>query len=435
MLKKLWHLDAWSKATIFILTGALFLGKASVYVMLAFGGLLILSPRALWDPWYSALTRRRDELNPIGWPLLVSLLYGIATLIHGVLEGYAVKTAFQVLLFNISPFFLFLGIWTGFRYPGTLRTYFRGMAWFITIYSPLYFLVISKTPLGRGEYAVLGPPGTGSLILLGLLGWETYLAKFWAPIIILVALTIATQERADWLGFGLALMVWGKLTKQMNRVFSVVMVLVTILVIAALMDLRMPGLPGRWGELSARGTLARMAGAVSADLAMKFEDNRGDASFYYGTVHWRKKWWAGIREEVSKDPMTMTFGLGYGYPLSKLSGNSGTMQEGTRSPHNIFYFNLAYSGLVGFAIFVWLEIGLGRILFRVYQVTGQVWGFAYWVYSMIGAFFGNYLESPLAIGFYLLIGLGIGPMLLQLELNKHPEYSELEEHSHVAEMA
>ncbi len=428
MLRKLWGLDAWTKVALFLLFGSMFLGKSSAYVALAFGGLLLLSPRLLWDRWYNALTRRQDGLSEIGWPLLISLIYGFGQLIYGILLGYSVLTAFQILLFNICPVYLFLGIWVGFRHPGMVRAYIRYMAWYAVIYTPLYFLFLSKLSIATGDsdsgYAILGNPGSGSILLLGLLAYEPNLLKFWVPVLVLTGLTIANQERADWLGLGLALMLWGKLSKRMGRVFSVLGVLAAILLIAALIDLKLPPLAGRGGELSARGTLGRMAGSFSPDLAAEVSGSRGDAAMYYGTVIWRKHWWAAIREEVSKDPLTLTFGMGYGYPLAHLAGKD-VEHQGTRSPHSIFYFTLAYSGVVGVVIFFWLEICLIRLLYRVYMVTGQIFGLAYFVYSFAGAFFGNFLETPAGIDFYLLLGLCIGPMFLQLELEKRAEYSEL----------
>jgi hypothetical protein len=432
--KKLLALDAWTKVTLFMLYGSLMMGKASVYVALLFGGLLLLSPRVLWDRWFNSLTKRNNLLTGISWPLLVSLLYGFAQVIYGLLLGYSPKTTFQILLFNIAPVYLFLGMYVGFRHPGTVRSYYRFMAWYVCIYAPLYFLILRKFVGGGGAdaddsgFTLIGTPGSGSPQLIGLLAWEPHLAPFWAPILVLVCLTIALQERADWLGLGLAMMVWGYFTKKLGRIFAIFGVLVAILAIAALIDLKLPAMPGRGGELSARGTIARMAGSISPDLAQQMEDNRNDANFYYGTVYWRKKWWAGIREEVSKSTTSMIFGLGYGYPLAKLTGNAGTVQEGTRSPHSIFYFNLAYSGILGVTIFFWFQFCLMRLLYRVYRITGQMWGLAYWIYNFVGAFFGNFLESPASIPYYLLLGLAIGPMLLQLEMEKHPEYYELPEH-------
>jgi len=430
MLRRLLRLDGWTKVVLFILVGSGFLGKASAYVALGLGGLLLLSPRLLWDPWYNAMTRRHDVLNEIGWPLLVSLIYGFGQLIYGISLGYSVVTALQILIFNICPVYLFLGMWVGARHPGTVRSYIRYMAWYTAIYTPLYFLFLHKLSIAGGgdadgSYAILGNPGTGSVVLLGLLAYEPNLLAFWIPILVLTGLTIANQERADWLGLGLALMLWGKLTKNIGRVFSLVGILAMILLVAALIDLKLPPIPGRGGELSARGTLGRMAGSISPELAAEISGERADAAFYYGTVYWRKRWWAGIRDEVSRSPMTMTFGLGYGYPLAKLSGNQGTVEEGTRSPHNIFYFALAYSGVIGVVIFFWFEICLTRLLYRSYKVTGQTFGLAYFIYSISGAFFGNFLETPAAIVFYLVLGLCIGPMFPELELQKRGEYSEL----------
>ena len=77
MLKKFLSFDNWTKLVVFYLWCSQFLGKASVYVGLALGGLLIFSTRVLWDRWYLALTRGSDPLNRVAWALLVSLLYGM----------------------------------------------------------------------------------------------------------------------------------------------------------------------------------------------------------------------------------------------------------------------------------------------------------------------------------------------------------------------
>jgi hypothetical protein len=426
MFRKLLALDGWTKVVVFLLVGAIFLGKAAAYVSLACGGLLLFSPRLLWDRWYLALTRRQDPLNGLAWPLLISLLYGFGQLIYGILLGYRVQTAFQILIFNINPVYMFLGIWVGYLHPGIVRTYIRYCAWYTVIYTPVYFLFLSKLKSGDqdGNLSSLGGPGTGSVLLLGLLAYEPDLAKFWLPILVLSCLTIANQERADWLGLGLALMVWGKLSGKISRVFVVLGTITVVLVVAALIDLRLPAIPGRGGELSARETVARMAGSISPSLAEDVGGTRGNAQFYYGTVTWRKHWWANIRSEVSKDPTTLIFGLGYGYPLAKLTYNPGTVLQGTRSPHNIFYFALAYSGLVGVAIFFWLEFAVIRLSYGVYKVTGQIYALAFFVYSITNAFFGNYIETPYAIPIYLVLGLCMGPMFLQMDIDSQAALAE-----------
>jgi hypothetical protein len=437
MLKKFLSLDIWCKLVVLYLWGSLFLGKVSAYIGLAMGVAFLFSARVLWDRWYLALTRRRDPLNGVAWALMVSMIYGIAQVIHGVLLGYPLFTALQILVFNVCPIYLFFGIWVGFRHPGTARKYIRFMAWLTVLYTPIYFLFLSKVNLtltgilpGSG-LDVLASPGSGTVPLLGLLTMEPLLARFWLPIVVLVCLTIANQERADWVGLGLCLLVWGKLSKQMGRILAIVGCIAGVLAIAALVDLKLPPIPGRGGELSARGTIARMAGAISPELAADVGGGAANARFYYGTVYWREHWWAAIRSEVSKDPKTMTFGLGYGYPLARLAGRE-VEKEGTRSPHSVFYFTYAYSGLVGFAIFCWLAVRIMLLLWQTYRVTGISFGIIYFLYSLIGAFFGNLIETPqAALPLYLVLGLLIGPMFLQGD----PVYSAEEPMpAHVAEL-
>lgn len=421
MLKKFLSLDNWSKLVVFYMWGSQFLGKASVYLGLVVGGLLIFSTRVFWDRWYLALTRGRDPLNRLAWALLVSLLYGIAQVIRGVLLGYPVQIALEILVFNLCPVYLFLGLWVGFRHPGIIRKYIRFVAWLAVIYTPLYFIFFKNLHIsldgvlpGSGLDLLPGP-GTGSLTLLGLLTLEASLAKFWLPIVVLVCLTIGFQERADWLALGLGLLVWGKVSNRIGRVLAIVGCILGVLLIASLIDLKLPPFPGRGGELSARGTIARMAGSISPEMASEVGAGAATARFEYGTVYWRKHWWAAIRKEVSQDYKTEIFGLGYGYPLAKLASRD-VEKEGTRSPHSVFYFTLAYSGIVGFAIFCWLEICMIQLLWRLNRITGATFGLVYLVYTLAGAFFGNSIETPqAAIPLYLLCGIAMGPIFLHAD--------------------
>jgi hypothetical protein len=419
MLKRFLSFDIWTKLVVMYLVFSLFIGKVSAYFGLLIGGLLIFGVRVLWNRWYAALTVPEDPMRRVGWALLISLIYGVAQTIYGVsFLDHSLFTALQILVFNLGPLYLFLGIWVGVHHPGGLRTYIRVLSWWMVIYTPIYFLFLTHLNLtltgllpGTG-LDVLGNPGSGTLPLLGLLTMEPQIARFWLPIIVLVLLTIANQERSDWLGLGIILMIWGKLSSRLGRIFGILGCITAVLIIAALLDLKLPPIPGRGGELSARGTIARMAGSISPELAAEAGGGR-DAQFYYGTVHWREHWWAAIRSEVFKDTKTEIFGLGYGYPLAHLAGREVEVQ-GTRSPHSVFYFTLAYSGFVGVAIFFWLEISIALLLWRVYKVTGETFGLLFAIYVLVNAFFGNVLETPAAsIPFYLLLGMSIAPIFLR----------------------
>jgi hypothetical protein len=438
MLKKFMRLENWSKMVVVYLWSFQFLGKASVYIGLVLGGLLLFNARVFWDRWYLALTRGIDPLNRLAWALLVSLLYGIAQVIRGILIGYAPMTALQILVFNLCPVYLFLGLWIGFRHPGIIRKYVRFLAWLAVVYTPLYFIFFKNLHISMSGIVpgsgldILSNPGSGSLTLLGLLTLERSLAQFWLPIVVLVCLTIGYQERADWLGFGLCLLAWGKLSNRMGRFLAIAGCVIGVLLIASLIDLKLPPLPGRGGELSARGTLARMAGSFSPEFASQFGVDAATARLDYGTVYWRKHWWAAIRSEVSQNYKTEIFGMGYGYPLAKLASRD-VEKEGTRSPHSIFYFTLAYSGIVGFGIFCWLQVCMMILLWRIYKVSGETFGLIYWLFTLIGAFFGNLIETPqAAIPLYLLCGMAMGPFFLQTD-RVYVDEPALPDH--VAEMA
>jgi hypothetical protein len=422
MLKKFLSFDMWTKLVVFYMWSALFVGKVSAYFGLLLGALLIFSVRVFWDRWFVALTRRSDPMYGLSWALLVSLVYGVAQVIYGVaFVGHSLFTALQILVFNLGPIYLFLGIWVAVHHPGMVRTYIRFLAWWMVIYTPIYFLFLQHLNLnltgvlpGTG-LELLGNPGSGTLPLLGLLTLEPQLARFWLPIVVLILLTIANQERSDWLGLGVCLVIWGKLTGKLGRVFGIFGCIAAVLIIAAMIDLKLPPIPGRGGELSARGTIGRMAGAISPEMATEMGGDRENAKFYYGTVHWREHWWAAIRSEVFKEPKTEIFGMGYGYPLAHLAGPE-VEKQGTRSPHSVFYFTLAYSGFLGVAIFFWLEICVVWLLWRVYKATGETFGLMFAIYTLIGAFFGNVLETPQSgIPFYLLLGMSMGPIFLRTD--------------------
>jgi hypothetical protein len=426
MLSTFRALDGWTKTVVLFMWGSVFIGKSSAYLGLAIGGVLLLSNRVLWDRWFLALTRRADPLHSFCWALLVSLLYGFGETAFGLLLGYRVTTTLQILVFNICPVYVLLGIWAGLRYPTIVHRYIRFVAWYVVFYTPLYFLVLKHVTVNIGGDPLWASPGTGSVQLIGLLAFEAVLAKMWLPILVLTCLIIVNQGRADWMGLMLALGVWGKLSRRMARVCYILGFVAMILVIAALADIKLPPIPGRGGELSARGTVSRIAGAFSAETAASVSED-GHAGFYYGTVYWRKRWWEHIRNEVFQHGSSTAFGMGYGYPLAKLASRE-VEKQGTRSPHSILYFTLAYSGFVGVALFFWLQLATIRLLYKAHRRTGGTFALAYYAYSVSGSFFGNFIETPAGITFYLILGLCVGPMFATTEQEEYlatefePEY-------------
>ena len=274
------------------------------------------------------------------WAILVSLVYGFGELIYGVLLGYPFFTALQILVFNICPVYVFLGIWVGARHSNLIRRYIRYVAWFMVIYTPLYFLFFSKLKLSLtgilpgNNLDLLGAPGSGSEILLGLLAYEPNLQRYWLPILVLTCLIIANQERADWLGLGLGLIVMGISLKENASRVCLQRFRLCLVALCVRCGFQASCLTWAGGEISARETVARMAASISPELAETVGGGAGNARFYYGTVYWRTHWWGNIRSEVSQSANTMMFGLGYGYPLGRLASAD---VEGRHRDHHIVF--------------------------------------------------------------------------------------------------
>jgi O-antigen ligase len=389
-----------------------FVGKPFVYLGAPFTFFLFLDPAIVCDRMYIALTRR-GPLSAVCWTLLLSTLYGAAELVYGLLLGYDPITVLEVTAYSICPWYLFLGMWAGAARPDLVRNYIRFFAWYSAIYTPLYFLFLrhlSQTIPGT-DIELFGQPGSGSLVILGLLCFEQRLARYWFPIAVCCFQTIASQIRADWLGLALVLVIWGFTTKQVTRLLSTAGALIVLLFVGYVTDVSIPALPGRGGAISARETISRAVAAIDPSLAEEYSKNTW---YYSGTIYWRTEWWKEIRYLVFQKYSTTLFGLGYGYPLKNLVPYLKDVD--VRSPHNIFYFTLAYSGLIGFVAFLSFQAALLALFWRVYRETGQLFGFVSLIFIVIGAFFGNFLESPpRVIPIYLMWGMCIGPLLRKRE--------------------
>jgi hypothetical protein len=397
-----------ARVALFLVYGFSFIGKPFSYLAVPLGGLLILDPRPMLKPMYAALTRK-DHLSSFSWAALLSFMYGIWGVVYGILLGYDAVTGLQILTYTVYPFYLFLGIWGGMYRPEFLRKYVRFFAWFGAICTPFNLIMMSKPvtlPGLDGETVI--SLGTGIGILLGIFAFETRLSRYWFPIAAFSFWLIANEIRGDWLGFSIALLIWGAATKKIGRVLGMAAVIIVLLLIGFIADVRLPAVPGRGGELSSRDTVGRAIAAIDPDLAREYSPN---ASTYAGTVGWRTQWWKAIREAVSEKPQTILFGLGYGYPIKALVPGKLRYSD-IRSPHNIFYFVLSYSGVVGVALFFWLQVSVLLLLWRTYKATGQIFGMAFFVMNLVGAFFGNFLETPQgAIPTYLLTGFCVAPLL------------------------
>ena len=76
-------------------------------------------------------------------------------------------------------------------------------------------------------------------------------------------------------------------------------------------------------------------------------------------------------------------------------------------------YALGYTGWLGVMLFLTLHLTLGGLLWHCYRVTGQAFGFCFWVLVMIRSNFDIFFESPyFAIPYYIVIGICLAPVLL-----------------------
>jgi len=414
--------DNWSKWVLFLLVGFALTGRSFAYLGippaklfisdLTLAAFVFLRPRRLFDPWIQALTRG-GPLGLFAWVLLASVGYGIFEVVRGVLAGFSPLIALENLVFNVYPIYLFLGIWVGVRTPQLLLKYVQIFAVCFCVYAPAYLLFLHNVELampGSDGVSVFGQAGNGGFIILGLLCLDRKPSRFWLPMAMGAMVFLAAQVRAEWVGMGLALLIWGLLSRRMTRVVMFGAAIAGLLVVGFLLDVTIPSPAERGGAISSREIVARGISAVSPDLAKEVTGSE-NTGFYRGTVTWRERWWRAIWANSQENYTNLLIGPGYGFMLRDLVNylkDSGAI----RTPHSVFFYALGYAGWIGVVLFLGLQAACGALMWRAYRLTGQSFGMAAWAFALLGAFFGNVLETPAgAIPFYLTLGLVIGPTL------------------------
>ena len=351
--------------------------------------------------------------RPVAWLLLASLSYGIFELVRGILLGFPPLIAAENLVFNAYPIDPFLGIWLGSRRPELLLRFVQVFAICFCIYAPVYMLFLKKSAFtmpGSDQVPVFGQPAGGGVIIVALLCLDPKPSRFWAPMAIAAAMLLAGQVRAEWAGMALALLIWGILSKKMTNVALVGAGIAILLALGSILDINLPSAQDRGGNILSREIVARGLAVANPTLAA---DVTGSTyvGFYNGTITWRETWWRAIWTNSRQSYTNLLIGPGYGYLLKDLVTylkDTGDL----RTPHNIFYYALGYSGWLGVLFFFSLQAACGALVWRAYKLTGQSFGVALWASTLLTAFFGNAFETPTgAIPCYLILGLIIGPTL------------------------
>ncbi len=407
------HMAFWVAFLQFLVIGYYSMGRSFAYLGIPpakvfIGEIFLVTFIFAWTSgffgvWLTSLTRS-NSLTGFAWAHLIFLGYGLFETLRGISLGYSPAVALMNLVFNVYPFYIFIGFWFGRQVPELLERLIPRIGLFNGLYGLAFIGGLSHMQIfiPGSDVPVFGQPGGSMAVLLGLiiLGRPGNYTKF--LILINALVLLGTQIRGDWVGFLVALVVWGALTGKLQQVIRAGAVLLTILLIGFITDVRLPGVAGRGGETSVRDIIGRAMAGIDKDTAREFSK---DVDAYAGTLSWRKNWWNEIWRSVHATTENTFLGLGYGFPLGSLVTYLGPGVV-IRSPHSMFYYALGFGGWVGLLLFVTVNLMILRSLWRNYRQTGFSFGLALFVGTLTAASAGNMLETPFgAIPYYALMGL------------------------------
>ncbi|MBI3610278.1 MAG: O-antigen ligase family protein [Nitrospirae bacterium] len=338
---------------------------------------------------------------------------GVFQVFRGIQEGYPSLTSVRDLAFNYYGLYFFLGLWVGLRSPHFLPKLVRALAWSNGIYGVAYVLFLSNVtwimpgvPKEVVDVTVFGQPLGSAIALIGLLAFESDLWSVRYLFLLNLFVLLAMQIRGEWLAFALGLLIWGWMNKRLKQFAVAGAYLILLFALMAAIDLHIPGPALRGGTISVRDIVGRTLAPINQDLAYEYTSEYKTAE---DTVLFRTVWWAQIWTSVNESPTRALLGFGYGFPL----GDLVPYLEGEfiRTPHNVFFYALGYTGWIGVAIFFGFQAELVKLLWRSWKQAGQSFGLLFWVTSLVLACFAAFFEAPYgAIPFYLVTGCACAPL-------------------------
>lgn len=411
----------WLRVVSFLVVGYLCMSRSFAYLGIppwhlfvgevVLGCFLLCGPRAdsgRW-PWVAMKDPSLQKLTRL---LTILLAYGIFQVFRGTREGYPLLTAARDLAFDCYPLYVFLGIWVGMRSTHFLPKLMRAVAWVNGLYGLAFVLFLGNVgwtipgvPEEVTEVTLFGQPLASAISLIGLLAFESKLGGVWYLFVLNLFALLGMRIRGEWLAFAVGLLLWGWLTKRLRRLTAVVAYVLLFIALMYAIDFKVPAPETRGvGTISVRDLVGRAVAPVNPDLASKYTEDYQDA---LDSTLWRTVWWAEIWISVHENPVRALLGFGYGFPTGDLVPY--LKGQFIRTPHNFFLYALGYTGWLGVALFFVFQAELVRLLWRVWNHTGQPFGILFWTTSLVFASFIAFFETPYsAIPFYLIVGCVIG---------------------------
>ncbi len=193
------------------------------------------------------------------------------------------------------------------------------------------------------------------------------------------------------------------LLRPMNRLVRIVIPLLVVIVIAGVLDVRVPVGGDRY--ISVDQITKNLESVVAPSKKAQLAE----------TSNWRLEWWTQIvNETVHGDYFWM--GRGYGVHLAEAHGFADA--TGNRSPHNGHLTVLARSGVPGLVMWIVLQVViLGSLVlayFRARQNGAEtlanlnLWTLAYLTAFLVNSSFDVFLEGPQGgVWYWCVVGFAV----------------------------
>src|SRR5258708_1624981 len=340
--------------------------------------------------------------------------FGAFQVCRGISLGHPPLNAIRDFAFNYYSFFFLLGLWIGVQDDTFLSRLFRIAGWVNGLYGILFIVLLSSLPWAFGatregvaDIPVFGQPEYSAAILIGLLSLEDAWRRFWPILLLNGVVLIGMVIRGQWVAFFVALVVWAWVSKNMKKaLYGAATVLIPLTIMYAT-DFSIPGPETRGGTISTRDLVGRAIAPFNPDVAANLT---ADSQTHEATATFRTVWWLEILNSVHEDKFGTLLGYGYGNHLADIVPY--LEYSATRTPNNVVFFALGYTGWIGVAVFAAFQFQLLRMLWIVYKQTGETIGLLVWVAEVTYSLFTPFFEAPYgAIPFYLLVGCACAPLL------------------------
>lgn len=357
---------------------------------------------------------RAGRLHLIAVMMVVFFTYGVTETIRGLFDGGSALTLLKSLQLYYYPILLSFGMWMGARDPKIFSKLVWALAWGNATYGIVYAVYLNKLHI-----SVPGNPGAplfdlgltnAAMAILGLVVYHRR-SKWTLPLLLLnVAVLFGHQIRAEWLALIVSLVIYCVLTRQYRRLIAGLGVILVFATIITIINVKIPGPNDRGGAVRPTDVIGRAVGSVDPELATKFTTaSRVEGA--NGTAQFRQAWWHGIWHSATSDPISLLFGHGYGFNLQRLAP-PGNVDTTVRSPHNIVFYSIGYTGFVGVALMALLFYAIARQLWTVFKRTGNPVGLALMALMVTASQFEPFLESPFgAAACYLTLGMCLAPLM------------------------